>query len=177
MKDSIRLGILSDTHGDVERTARVMRSLRRLGVDEILHCGDIGSTRVLDVLVEVNEGWEIPITCVLGNVDAWDRTIGAYPRIGRVYVAGRFVEREIGGLRMAMLHGDDDRRWHEAVASGRYNVIFYGHTHVRADDMTGATRCINPGAVFRASPPSMATFDVGERALTYYSLDGDKLPG
>ena len=168
-----RLGILSDTHGDVGRTQKAMEVLLGQGVDEVVHCGDVGSTRVLDVLVEL--AGEIPVTCVLGNVDHWDRAVRDYPQIGGVRVAGRFAERMLEGMRIGVVHGDDDRLFREKLESEAYDVICFGHSHMRADDMGGRTRLINPGAVYRAAIPSVAVLELPGGELRFLSLEGEVL--
>ena len=46
------LGIISDTHGNVARTRSAVAAFRKNGVQEVLHCGDIGTTAVIDILAE-----------------------------------------------------------------------------------------------------------------------------
>ena len=59
----MRIGIVSDTHGHVEFTLPAVRLLESLEVERVLHCGDIGSTGV----VEAFAGW--PTDFVFGNCD------------------------------------------------------------------------------------------------------------
>ena len=33
------------------------------------------------------------------------------------------------------------------LTSGQFDYIFYGHTHVKSDEMVGKTRVVNPGAI------------------------------
>src|SRR5436190_6945544 len=60
---SMRLGIVSDTHGHVQNTLDAVRMLESLDVDEVLHCGDIGSTEIPGLFAQ----W--PTHFVLGNCD------------------------------------------------------------------------------------------------------------
>ena len=59
----MRLGIVSDTHGHVQNTLDAVRMLESLGVDEVLHCGDIGSTEIPRLFAR----W--PTHFVFGNCD------------------------------------------------------------------------------------------------------------
>ena len=60
------IGILSDTHDRVEAMAEAMRVLKEAGARYFIHCGDVGSERVLDYLAGEPGGF------VFGNTD-WDR--------------------------------------------------------------------------------------------------------
>ncbi len=60
----MRVGIVSDTHGHVELTRPAVRMFESLEVDRVLHCGDIGSTEV----VELFAAW--PTDFVFGNCDS-----------------------------------------------------------------------------------------------------------
>jgi hypothetical protein len=152
------IGILSDTHGDVRRTAKAINALKSHAPQHILHCGDIGSQ---DVMTELAAGLgdpEIPVTCVYGNVDGHGNDIMSY--WPHVQIMGRFAELELDEKRIAVIHGDDFRRLDAAITSGRYDFIFTGHTHERSDDLHNRTRVINPGAIHRAREPGCATLNL-----------------
>ena len=61
-KDNVRLGILSDTHGQIRRELYSLFS----GVEYLLHAGDIGSPETLRDLEKI-----APICAVLGNTDSF----------------------------------------------------------------------------------------------------------
>ena len=44
------VGILSDTHDRVAAAAAAIERLRQHGAEYFIHCGDVGSERVLDQL-------------------------------------------------------------------------------------------------------------------------------
>jgi putative phosphoesterase len=59
---ALRLGIVADTHSDPHENAGAL--LRALGVDAILHAGDIGELGVLAQLAQI-----APVLAVRGNID------------------------------------------------------------------------------------------------------------
>ena len=61
-KDIVRLGIVSDSHGHLRNTRTAVERLSESDVDEVIHCGDIGSTD----LVPLFSAW--PTHFVFGNV-------------------------------------------------------------------------------------------------------------
>jgi predicted phosphodiesterase len=44
------VGILSDSHGRHERTARAVELLTTQGTEALIHCGDVGGEAVLEAL-------------------------------------------------------------------------------------------------------------------------------
>lgn len=160
----MRLGIVSDTHAHVELTRPAVRMLESLEVDEVLHCGDIGSPQI----VELFAPW--PSHFVFGNCDDRRADLSA-----AITAAGQTCHGEFGELlrencRIALLHSHDRARFRDAIESGRFDVVCYGHTHVAAVDWHGETLVINPGAIYRASPHSIAVLDVPERQATIFEL-------
>ena len=156
----MRLGIISDTHGHVELTRPAVRMLESLGVDAVLHCGDIGSIAVVELLA----AW--PAHFVFGNCDSDTQNFAA--AIGQLGQTchGLFGDLEFDGVRVALLHSHEQRRFRQAVDSGDYRLVCYGHTHVAAIDRRGHTLVLNPGAIYRANPHSIAVVDLPAVAAT-----------
>ena len=118
----MRIGILSDTHGDMHGTARAVRLFESLEVDLLIHCGDLGSFEVLSLLSR----W--PVHFVLGNVDR-----GISPADGAVPAGhvchDRFGSLTLEGKSIALLHGDDESRLRGAIVGRQWDMVCHGHTH------------------------------------------------
>lgn len=149
----MRIGVVSDTHGNVASTLAAIAQLKELQVDAVIHCGDIGSVPIVPLFA----GW--PAHFVLGNVDGdesgfrWaieDQGGTFHGRIGDVTLAGK---------RIAVIHGDDHAALQAAIHSGEYDLVCTGHTHKRALERNGRTLVLNPGALHRANPRSFAVLD------------------
>jgi predicted phosphodiesterase len=67
---------------------------------------------------------------------------------------------EFDGVRVALLHSHERQRFRQAIDGGEYPLVCYGHTHVAAKDRRGDTLVLNPGAIFRASPHSIAVVEL-----------------
>jgi uncharacterized protein len=160
----VRLGIISDTHGHVELTRPAVRTFESVGVDAVLHCGDIGSTGVVDLFA----AW--PAHFVFGNCD--EDLEGFAQRIDRLGQTchGLFGDLEFEGVKVALLHSHDGRRFRQAIESGEYDLVCYGHTHVAAIDRRGKTLVVNPGAIYRANPHSVAVVDLPTVTATIIEL-------
>ena len=127
-------------------------------------CGDIGSADVAALF----EKW--PTDFVFGNCDT-DRRIlqTAIEQAGNT-CHGEFGELEIEGVRIALLHSHERRRFAAAVGSGRYDVVCYGHTHVASVERRGDVLMVNPGAIYRANPHSVAVLDLPEMEATIVAV-------
>ncbi len=167
----MKIGVLSDTHGNVRRTRTAIALLRSHNIERIIFCGDAGSEAILDELVAGFCANDIPVHAVLGNVDLWDADIVQYPAETGLDMMGHEGELEWNGKRIAILHGHEGLRLQAAVQSGAYDYIFTGHTHEADDRMVGNTRLINPGAVHRSAAPSIAVLDLETGELEHLLLN------
>jgi putative phosphoesterase len=160
----MRVGIISDTHGQVDFTRPAVRMFESLGVERVLHCGDIGSPAV----VELFAPW--PTDFVFGNCDMEQRALrAAILRAGQT-CHGEFGDLQIEGVRIALVHSHDRRLFSASIGSGRYGTICYGHTHVAAIERRGETLLVNPGAIYRAQPHSVAILDLPQNTATIVEL-------
>ena len=86
--------------------------------------------------------------------------------------AGLFLDFELAGKRILVIHGDDGYGLRMAIKSGEYDYVFTGHTHRVRDEKVGNTRVINPGALGGAfyEPRSIAYLDLETDQLGRYYL-------
>jgi putative phosphoesterase len=138
--------------------------LESLEVETVLHCGDIGSMAV----VELFEKW--PTHFVFGNCDENLERFAAEITAAGQTCHGLFGELTLADVRVALLHSHERRRFREAIDSGEYGLVCYGHTHVAAVDRHGETLVVNPGAIYRASPHSIAVVDLPGVEATIVAL-------
>jgi putative phosphoesterase len=162
----MRIGILSDTHGNLEVTARAAGRLQDAGVAAVFHCGDIGGMDVLAELAGVFAPDGTTVHAVLGNVDVHSSDWKFFPTGIGVILHGRFGDIACGEKRIALLHSDDARRFRQTVTSGEFDLVLSGHTHELHDYTQHGTRCINPGTAGRGSPDTCAVLDMDSGKLT-----------
>jgi len=160
----MRLGIVSDTHGHVELTRPAVRMLASLEVGAVLHCGDIGSAEV----VKLFAAW--PTHFVFGNCDYGTAELEAAIRQAGQSCHGLFGDLEFDGVRVALLHSHERQRFRQTSDSGEYRLVCYGHTHVAAIDRRGETLVVNPGAIYRSEPHSIAVVDLPQVEATIIEL-------
>jgi putative phosphoesterase len=137
----VKIGIISDTHDDLDNLGTALGILKAEGVEKILHCGDVCGPDVVQAL----EGFDVWIA--QGNMDSHR---GLAQAVEATLGRGRFAWLQrptLDGRTVAMLHGDNEEVLGNLITSGEYVYVFYGHTHRRRDQTVGRTRVINPGAL------------------------------
>ena len=160
----MRLGLISDTHGLFDERLPPLF----VGVDAILHAGDVGSPAILDRLALI-----APTRAVRGNVDssAFELPPSLLFEAGSV----RIEVRHIVPASTAQLHA-----WSEDRSSSRKPVasrdrlltafsphtqaVIFGHSHQPGIYLVGGPLLINPGSAGPrrfSLPRSCAVMDVG----------------
>lgn len=150
----MKIGILGDTHGRVQRTQPAVEVLSQQRISAILHTGDIGSAEIVRLL----DGWRCHF--VGGNADEGLEALLAAAVGPRQVWHGAQGDFRIGGRRIALVHGHRRRVLEAAIASGEYDLVCYGHTHKVDERRVGPTLVINPGALFRTRRPTCAVVDL-----------------
>jgi len=151
----MRLGVLSDTH-DLLRPA-VLSAL--MGVDGILHAGDITSSSILERLAAI-----APVRAVRGNCDrgAWARGLPAS------------VTEAIGGHLVHVRH--DLFELELSPSEAGIGLVVSGHSHQPARFERRGVIYLNPGSAgprrFRR-PVSMAliSLEPGRIEIEFVPLD------
>jgi putative phosphoesterase len=158
------LGVISDTHGHIANTLTAVRMLESLQVAAVVHCGDIGSPDIPKLLA----AW--PAHFVFGNCDHdVDELRSAITENGMACY-GLFGNLQLGGRRIALLHSHDARLFRQVTTSGEYDLVCYGHTHQAEQHRAGKTLILNPGALYRATPHSLAVVQLDTMEATIVPL-------
>ncbi len=155
----MRLGIVSDTHGEVWTAREAVRMFQSFQVDQILHCGDIGTAEIVELFAD----W--PAHFVLGNMDDQGMLREAIGRAGQTCYE-RFGHLKVDGCSIAFLHGDDAMLLKHTIQSGRWDLVCHGHTHTAAKFRQGNTLVVNPGAIQRTGSPSVAVVELPSLDVT-----------
>lgn len=128
MRQSLRIGLISDTHGLLRPEALDYLA----GCDHIVHGGDIGGPDILERL-----GAIAPLTVVRGNNDTavWARSIPETARLDLDGV-GLYVIHDLKALDI------------DPVRHG-VRVVMSGHSHKPACIERGGVLYVNPGSAGR----------------------------
>lgn len=157
-KPEYRVGILSDTHGQLSR--KVAKRLEY--VDLIIHAGDIDAPGVLPILKKL-----APVVAVRGNMDA-GKWAGDLCKTETIQVADTWIH---------ILH--DITRLNIEPLSAGIGVVISGHTHRTHLSTSNGTLHINPGSASFPRHPASASMAIlrirGKKAdVDFIDLDLDR---
>lgn len=138
--------------------------LKARGAGAFVHCGDIGTARMLDALAG-ERAW-----FVFGNTDVDRAGLRRYAEELGITCLGDFGVVELSGKRIGVMHGDDFSLRRRLLLEQALDYLLSGHTHVADDTRSGAMRLINPGALHRARVKTVATLDLERDELTLHPL-------
>ncbi len=158
------IGVLSDTHGRVDTTAIAIKLLRQRGARQLIHCGDVCSTRVLDLMAGV------PAAFVWGNCDYDHHTLQGHAAAMGIACCGTVGRLTLDGKVVSFLHGDDHRQLQRILGTQDCDYLFLGHSHVRDDQRVGRIHVINPGALHRASVKTVALVDTSTDVVEFLEI-------
>ncbi len=160
------IGVLSDSHGQLERLAEVAELFNSRGVETVIHCGDITTAEAVEALADFEVHW------VFGNCD-WDEDPLRAAMTGFGHRCHGFRgDLEIGGCRLGFTHGHRYELFQAMVSSNEYDIVFHGHTHVRRDEVEHGTRVICPGALHHAAPPGCLVLTIPKMRVDWVDLVG-----
>jgi putative phosphoesterase len=159
------LGVVSDTHGHLLNTRKAIEMLKALEVDVVVHCGDLGSAEIVPLFAP----W--PTHFVLGNVDFDSEELARAVTAAGQHFHDRFAQIEVGSRKIAVVHGDDSAALDGAITGGKFDLVCTGHTHVARQYRHGETLVLNPGALYRANPHTLAIVDLEKFEATHVRVD------
>ncbi|MCA9043645.1 MAG: metallophosphoesterase family protein [Planctomycetaceae bacterium] len=137
------VGIISDTHNEYFRTRVAMEKFAKLGVEAVIHCGDLTSQGIIQELAV------LPAYIVFGNCDPIE-DVKYYAREYGVNCLGDGGTVELGGRLLAVTHSHSNAEV-KRLLDLKPDYLFSGHSHIANEWTEGETRRINPGALHRAN--------------------------
>lgn len=170
----MKIAIVSDSHGNVANFKKIVQWLNEEKIGLILHCGDIGS---LESLKESLAGFSGEFFGVFGNMDKDFKTeISEYLKIPGVRISEKILETEIPSAnsgqvkKIAITHKPEEAK--NLAESGKYDLVFYGHTHRAWEEKFNNCRMINPGEVAgQFYKPTFAVYDTATDELELKILE------
>ena len=170
----MKIGILSDIHGNLRALKAILRAFRSGGVEKIICLGDMvgyyhQSLDVLDLLMKLN------VESILGNHEAYllgylrcspeNWQVYSLAQIKENISTGHFrwlstlpnsLELNLGGKHMAFFHGSPwdpleeyiypDSNKFDNFTNLPWDYIFLGHTHYPMFKQEGSVTIVNPGS-------------------------------
>jgi hypothetical protein len=149
----MKLAVISDIHDNIVRLSEALDICRRDKIETCICCGDIVQ---LETLQQISETFR-NVYLALGNAD-YNLKSKMELFADNIDYSEEILEKEIDGLKIAIVHHDYKAR--DLAATGRYDIVFYGHTHTPWEKKIGSTILLNPGEVSgQYGKASFAIFD------------------
>jgi len=164
----MKIAIVSDTHDNIVNFKKIINWLKKEGISFILHCGDIASP---DTLKKALEGFSGKFLGVLGNADnVYQFDLKDYQNPPGIKVFEKTGKLELNDIKIAFTHYPWEAK--KLAKSGKYDLVFYGHTHKPWQRKIGSCLLVNPGngagIMFK---PTFAVYDTEENKLELKMLD------
>jgi putative phosphoesterase len=162
----MRVVVISDSHDNIWKLDQAGETLA--SAEAVIHCGDICSPFMVRRLGELTAGK--PVHIVWGNNDGDPLLIrevaSGFPSIK---LHGQLAEVELGGLRVAVNHYPVIARG--LARSGDYDLVCYGHDHMRYEGREGDCLLVNPGELMGLKGPStLAVVETSSRQVSWVEL-------
>jgi putative phosphoesterase len=138
----MKIGVLSDTHDNLDNLLTVLTILRDRGIETVIHCGDLTDFN----LISHFSGFRL--IYLTGNMDAATGTIKKrVEQMREDNFTGLVFQGKLDGVLVAATHSHIEGKVMELVQEKRFGWIFHGHTHEKRDETIRGTRVVNPGAL------------------------------
>jgi putative phosphoesterase len=133
------IGILSDTHDNIDAIRRAVGIFKDAGCSLIIHAGDFVAPFAARELGAAG----IPVRAVFGNCDGEKHGLAeAVNPFGTVQEPPLVLRIE--GKSILVVHRDNEAR--KSIRAG-YDAVIFGHTHRSEVRHAGGTLLVNPGEV------------------------------
>lgn len=160
------IGLMSDTHNNRPGVRYALDIFDALGIEVILHAGDLISAQILEELTDFS------LFLSFGNGDDPLIIASKASSLSEKFVCDEMLDLRLAGKRIFLIHGDYRTEQEKRIESGDYDYVIHGHTHRFRDERIGSTRVINPGALGGRyiGERSFATLDLVKNELQRYFI-------
>lgn len=160
----MRVAIISDSHDNEPNILKALKYIAELKVKTIVHCGDICNPESLELFAKNFAG---EIYLVYGNGDFEQKDLKKIAADHHnVHLLGEVGEVTLGDKKIAFNHYPTKAR--TLAQTGKYDLVFYGHTHTPWEEMENKTKLLNPGTL--AGLRNKATFAIYDTATDKATL-------
>ena len=145
----MKIGILSDTHDDIDNTNKAIDIFQENDVKAVIHAGAIISPPVITEFYRLTEKG-VKLFGIFGNNDGEKNGLkNAFETVSGELL-GDVGKIELDGLKFCIYHGQDLKKKEKIIKSGKFDVFVFGHTHTKYPKgvdigIVNDTIVLNPG--------------------------------
>lgn len=138
------VGIIADTHDNLKMVDKAVGKLNERNVELVLHGGDYVAPFVIPRFKKLKGR----LIGVFGNNDGDHELLKKrFSESDRLEMRENFAEIVVNGLKIALLHGNEEELLNVLVSSECFDIVVHGHTHRAEVCQKGRTLVVNPGEV------------------------------
>ena len=167
----MKIGVLSDTHDNLDNVLTVLEILRQRGIETVIHCGDLTDFTMISHF----SGFRL--IYLIGNMDVATGTIRKrVEQMREDNFAGLVYQGKLDGRMVAATHSHLEGKVMELVREKRFDWIFHGHSHEKRDETVRGTRIVNPGALggLARGPRSFCIVDLTAGEVEFIELKSSR---
>jgi len=138
------IAVMSDSHNNRDSLSKAIDMINKRGCEVLIHCGDYTSPSSVTEF----KSFHGMVYGVFGNMDRgiWPVKHLISEEVSNFSLFSMEGEVELEGKKIAFTHYPETAR--NMAKSGKYHVVFYGHTHKHHTDRESyKTPLINPGDI------------------------------
>jgi putative phosphoesterase len=162
----MKIGIVSDTHDNLELAEKAVDFFEKQGCEKVIHCGDM----VAPFTAELFDG-DFEFHYVCGNNDGEWNLKETIEEFGNFY--NNIAELELGGLEIAVYHGTEEEIV-QGLVEKDYDFVFRGHTHEKKISENSGTIELDPGGIKLPGQDEkfhVATLDTETREIELHKVE------
>jgi len=135
----MKIAVVSDSHDNVANIKKAIHLIKKEKIKTILHCGDVCS---FDTLKNCFFDFKGKVYVALGNADyISERDNEKLP--DNIEILGKVGSIEIKEKKISFCHFP--KVAYDLAGTGKYDTVFYGHTHKPWEEEVNQTKLVNPG--------------------------------
>ncbi len=166
----MKIGVISDIHENFHNLILALQKMKEGGVEQIICLGDLmndGIAKVLSIS-------EVPVFMIWGNNDG-DKvmlTKTALRAGSKLTVSNNTYDfLDLDKRRIFITHHEDLAV--PMAASGRFDAVFFGHTHMAGVEKNDQCLVVNPGEISgqRTGKATLAIYDTITHSADIIELD------
>jgi len=165
----MKIAVISDIHDNFHNTILLLKELQKKKVEQIIFLGDFIGTGIAKILA----GSTIPIQAIWGNNEG-DKgeimriALGKNSKLALGENSYDFLEFD--GRKIFITHYPNLAK--PMAQSGIYDALFYGHNHIKNEDMVGKCLIANPGEIsaHRTGQSTYLIYDTKKNSINFFDL-------
>ncbi len=141
----MKIGIISDSHDDIESTMKAIRIFNEKNVKHVFHAGDYIYPGIISLFENLDK--EIKFYGVRGNNDGEILgLIQQFNKLDNATFLNEFGKIRIENKEIGIYHGTNSNLVDILAESQLFDLLILGHSHIKRKEIIGRTLVVNPGS-------------------------------